>query len=313
MTAQATTHYALKIERDQLNDGLQEWFDIDGRLGTVSYKHSRYILGEVEIDDPSTFLSELAADNDSEGLLDALDVRREATRDRLGSMEKDNWRELDDQLDNRFDARRDKLAGEILERTVVVLPLYLYDHSGLTISTSPFSCRWDSGQVGYIHTTFEQVFDNCSPQGLVAVLFPDRTSWDSSTSPNTLVYAGADIDAALAEIEQAFTTRTPNATLTSAVEASLRGEVQTMDDYLTGNVWWFQLYELELDPDDMPDDWDEMDADDRRTYIIEKGDSTDSCGGFVGSDLQSTGMKFNLDESIPDLDALLDAAWDKRS
>jgi hypothetical protein len=30
------------------------------------------------------------------------------------------------------------------------LSVYLYDHSGLTISTTPFSCPWDSGQVGYI-------------------------------------------------------------------------------------------------------------------------------------------------------------------
>src|SRR5690606_13075957 len=32
----------------------------------------------------------------------------------------------------------------------IILPLYLYDHSGITMSTTPFSCPWDSGQVGYI-------------------------------------------------------------------------------------------------------------------------------------------------------------------
>ena len=31
-----------------------------------------------------------------------------------------------------------------------ILPLYLYDHSGITIKTTPFDCRWDSGQVGFI-------------------------------------------------------------------------------------------------------------------------------------------------------------------
>lgn len=30
------------------------------------------------------------------------------------------------------------------------LRLYLYDHSGLTIATTPFSCHWDSGQIGWI-------------------------------------------------------------------------------------------------------------------------------------------------------------------
>lgn len=32
----------------------------------------------------------------------------------------------------------------------VILPVYMYDHSGLTISTTPFSCPWDSGQIGFI-------------------------------------------------------------------------------------------------------------------------------------------------------------------
>lgn len=32
----------------------------------------------------------------------------------------------------------------------VILPLYLYDHSGITIATTPFNCPWDSGQVGFI-------------------------------------------------------------------------------------------------------------------------------------------------------------------
>ena len=33
----------------------------------------------------------------------------------------------------------------------VILPLYLYDHSGITIRTTPFSCPWDSGQVGIVY------------------------------------------------------------------------------------------------------------------------------------------------------------------
>ena len=31
-----------------------------------------------------------------------------------------------------------------------MLPLYLYDHSGITMNTSGFSCGWDSGRVGTI-------------------------------------------------------------------------------------------------------------------------------------------------------------------
>ncbi len=31
-----------------------------------------------------------------------------------------------------------------------VFPLYMYQHSGTALSMAPFSCPWDSGQVGYI-------------------------------------------------------------------------------------------------------------------------------------------------------------------
>jgi hypothetical protein len=42
----------------------------------------------------------------------------------------------------------------------VVLPLYLYDHSGITMSTGSFGCPWDSGQVGYIVATPEAIRKN---------------------------------------------------------------------------------------------------------------------------------------------------------
>ncbi len=37
------------------------------------------------------------------------------------------------------------------------LPVYMYEHSGIALSTSPFSCRWDSGQVGFIYVTKQHV------------------------------------------------------------------------------------------------------------------------------------------------------------
>jgi hypothetical protein len=39
----------------------------------------------------------------------------------------------------------------------IILPLYLYDHSGLSISTGSFHDMWDSGQVGFIFVTKEEV------------------------------------------------------------------------------------------------------------------------------------------------------------
>jgi hypothetical protein len=46
-----------------------------------------------------------------------------------------------------------ELKQEIMRREdpAVILPIYMYDHSGITISTKPFSCPWDSGQIGFIY------------------------------------------------------------------------------------------------------------------------------------------------------------------
>lgn len=52
------------------------------------------------------------------------------------------------------------LAHAIVERALdgcAILPLYLYDHSGLAMSTSGFSCPWDSGPVGYIYCLPETI------------------------------------------------------------------------------------------------------------------------------------------------------------
>ncbi len=48
---------------------------------------------------------------------------------------------------------------------VIALPLYLYDHSGLTMSTKPFACGWDSGQVGWIFVTKEDALYE-APEGV---------------------------------------------------------------------------------------------------------------------------------------------------
>lgn len=75
--------------------------------------------------------------------------------------------------DNRFVSARDFLIDlldltdecdldvETLEQRAraiaVILPLYLCDHSGLAMNTTGFHCPWDSGQVGYIYATLEDI------------------------------------------------------------------------------------------------------------------------------------------------------------
>jgi hypothetical protein len=51
----------------------------------------------------------------------------------------------------------DELEKSIIknEDPICIFPLYLYDHSGITISINSFNDRWDSGQVGFVFVTKE--------------------------------------------------------------------------------------------------------------------------------------------------------------
>ena len=43
------------------------------------------------------------------------------------------------------------------ENAGVILPLYLYEHSGITMNTTGFSCPWDSGQIGFVFISKEKM------------------------------------------------------------------------------------------------------------------------------------------------------------
>lgn len=43
------------------------------------------------------------------------------------------------------------------EGAIWFTPVYMYDHSGLAFSLSPFSCRWDSGTCGVMYVTRKQI------------------------------------------------------------------------------------------------------------------------------------------------------------
>lgn len=55
----------------------------------------------------------------------------------------DNWNKLKERL--------------VKDGAAIIFPLYLYDHSGITISTSSFNSSWDSGQVGFIFATGDDI------------------------------------------------------------------------------------------------------------------------------------------------------------
>lgn len=62
----------------------------------------------------------------------------------LSTSDFEGWDQMEEHLYNERDA-------------LVVLPVFMYDHSGISIRTEPFGCPWDSGQIGFIYVTRERV------------------------------------------------------------------------------------------------------------------------------------------------------------
>jgi hypothetical protein len=110
----------LKIHQDSFPMNPRTEWD---NLGTIAYKHGRYTLGEEEMSDPIDWL---------ETMLN-LNPKYVYSNDRLT--------ELEDKFFEKYIGHK----------------IYLYDHSGISVSTKPFSCPWDSGQVGYIYVSKEKV------------------------------------------------------------------------------------------------------------------------------------------------------------
>lgn len=56
----------------------------------------------------------------------------------------------------------DEMGADIVKREKVaaILPLFVYEHGGMTMNTTGFSCPWDSGQVGFIYMTKEKYLEN---------------------------------------------------------------------------------------------------------------------------------------------------------
>ena len=114
-----------------------------------------------------------------------------------------------------FDTMLDALTIDDLkellaeQNDIIILPLYLYDHSGLSMSTGSFVGRavhaeWDSGQVGYIYADYDDILNNFG-----------------QVTPETVKQA----------------------------KECLEGEVEAYDAYLRGDCWGYRtfMYGHEMD------------------------------------------------------------------
>ena len=157
-------------------------------LGNMVCWHKRYNLGDKHtFDDPIDFAQDLALKNTNWSELlqyikdgHAKDLRLVPEGEgyqlqfKALSFNDNRWANMDgfqfpaDFSDSAAISKRvwDEAQGEITDvlkemytpelidlckDKVAILPLYLYDHSGLTMSTNDFGDRWDSGCVGFIY------------------------------------------------------------------------------------------------------------------------------------------------------------------
>lgn len=126
------------------------------------------------------------------------------------------------------------------EGAAVILPIYMYDHGGITIATTPFGCRWDSGQIGFIYCT------------------------------------GSKIKAEYGV--KRITKKTKE-----RVENVLKGEIETYNQYVTGDVYGFKLMRVDIESGEREEE--------------------DACWGFYGDNPKENGMNDHIDKD----DAFLDA------
>lgn len=77
---------------------------------------------------------------------------------------------------------------------IVSLPIFAYEHGNITISTRPFSCRWDSGQIGFIYAYKKDMIENGhkSEEDMLEVLRQEVKTYDDYIVGNVYGYTITD-------------------------------------------------------------------------------------------------------------------------
>jgi len=152
----------ITIHRDNDPEDPRAW----DNLGTMVCWHRRYRLGDEQpSEDPQDYLLGLA-EQVKPGIEERLNAEsekmaRNASRYLYNSAE---WKQAIREIDNYVNAR----VEATLDKHYIILELYLYDHSGITMRTSAFSDPWDSGKVGFIYVSREKVLKEYSWKVLTA-------------------------------------------------------------------------------------------------------------------------------------------------
>ena len=231
--------YTLRVEQDETPLNPRKDWD---NVGTMICWHRHYDLGDKHLyEDSFEFLIGVA-------------------------------QEIGIYTENMWDMEQEELEKKILETDlVVIVPLNLYYHSGISISTSnsyPYNDRWDAGCVGFAYITKEKamkelreyVFDE-NGKRIMIEHYSDSGFVTHSFKTNPL------------------TDETWKARAREVIDT----EVETYDKYLCGDVYGFIL-EKEVTVEEKCPHCGEV------INIYTKTQEEDSCYGFFGDVLEENGI-----------------------
>ena len=57
------------------------------------------------------------------------------------------------------DWTKEELLEHIQKEDILSLPIYHYEHGDVALSTTPFHCQWDSGQIGYMFVSHAEIIE----------------------------------------------------------------------------------------------------------------------------------------------------------
>lgn len=202
--------YTIKIQYDEDCESPRE-YDCFGHM--ICF-HNRHNLGDKhDYKEPLDLINEIASGAifGGMGTLEmALDTLWDETAVALGQCFEKH------QIDFAEASRR-LIDGLVEKSGAIILPLYVYEHGGITMSTGRFACDsggWDTSFVGYIYATKQEALDNWGVKRMSA-----------KVQSTTLNASGVEI--------------TKKVTIAEAAENLLRAEVAVYAQYLEGDVYGY--------------------------------------------------------------------------
>lgn len=135
-------------------------------LGTMACWHRRYVLGDEQpSESPEEWIRNMSGLDD-----DQLDTAKERFYNLLANKSPPQTLSDEIALWDRADSLLLEKCQNLFDRYYLSLPLYLYDHSGVTMSCAAFSCPWDSGQVGIIYVSKERLRQEYSVRAITQAI-----------------------------------------------------------------------------------------------------------------------------------------------